>query len=494
MKNRITLAILALCFWTTGALAQTTPAYHANVLGVADGRTNLQIASPSGLNRWGQVIGTYSGVSGGSHGVLWTPNAANDGTSAGTFYSLELTHGLPPGSADTYPTGINDRGQIVGAAYTPGLGDGNQSQSWMWRPSPLNAVNGTTLNAGIGRAVTFPLVSVSSQGSSSERNPHINNNGVIAAYGINYHALLWTPTQKNGTTGDPWTYDSVWCAPPAGINDAGEITGGTCESPTENVPYLHSGVFPFIATDQIVSPLWLQPPASQGIGYSSGLNQHGDMAISAVNASASGVFAYLYKNGSATDLSGGAASNAWAVNNYDQVVGHADTDTRRATLFENGKVLDLNALNDSTNGLFLREAIAINDAGQILASGGYPTAGAAVLLTPNALWIQPVTVSKGVMKIHGTTYSQTITVTNSGTSTIPGTVSVALDGLTTGVTLLHAAGTTAYAGPVGSPYIDISAAALAPGAISPTVTLTFANPAKVQIKYTARIMASPAPR
>src|SRR6266568_3316452 len=246
--------------------AAQTPAYHANLLGISDGRTNIQVEHPVRLNRWGQVVGTFGGgQSGGTHAVLWTPNSANDGTGTGTLFSVELSQGLPPGTADSWPAGFNDRGQITGGAYTPGHGDGNQDQSWMWRPYPLNSPNGHTLNSGVGKAVTFPLVSIPGLGSSSEYNQVINNNGSIAAYGIYYHALLWIPDQKNGfVSSQGWTYEPVYCSGPSGINDAGQISGGICES-SENVPYLHNGALPLLDTDLITSPLWLQPPTPNGI-------------------------------------------------------------------------------------------------------------------------------------------------------------------------------------------------------------------------------------
>jgi hypothetical protein len=498
MTKEVILLVLALSA-VLGALPASaqTPAYHANLLGISDGRTGIQVEHPIGLNRWGQVIGTYGGgLSGGTHAVLWTPNSANDGSGAGTYDSLESSHGFPPGSVDTWPTGLNDRGQTVGGAYTPGQGDANQDQSWMWKPNPLNSLNGTKLNSGVGRAITFPLVSIPGLGTLAEDNQVINNNGSIVGYGIYYHALLWVPDQKNGIVSTPgWTYDPTYCSPPSAINDAGQVAGSTCESSTENVPYLHSGPLPLVNTDLITSPLWLQPPTPNGIGGASGLNQHGDLSVTAVDNAGTQIRAYLYKKGAATDLSTNLTSQANAINNYDQVVGHADTDTRRATLFENSSALDLNTLNDSTNGLLLKEAIAINDVGQILGSGVYPGgSGATILLTPAASWIQSVNVTKGVVQWHGTTATQTVTVTNIGPNVIPGQISIALDALTSGVTLTSATGKTMYAGPFGSPYVDISSSDLAPGGTTSLFTMTFSSPVKVQIKYKPRVLASAAPR
>jgi hypothetical protein len=134
------------------------------------------------------------------------------------------------------------------------------------------------------------------------------------------------------------------------------------------------------------------------------------------------------------------------------------------------------------------------DAGQILCSGNYPGVGATVLLTPAASWIQPVTVTAGIIQKHGSTATQTVTVTNTGTNVIPGSISIALDGLTSGITLTNATGTTKYAGPFGSQYVDVSSSDFSPGARTPTFTLTFSSPGNSTIKYKARVLATTAPR
>ncbi len=490
MKRQLVFATLTLCC-AIGASGQT-PAYHANVLGIQDGRTNIQVEIPISLNRWGQVIGTYGGgQSGGTHAVLWTPPSANDGTSVGSLFSIESSPGLPSGTADTGPYGLNDRGQVTGWAYTPGQGDGNQHQSWMWKPTILNSTKGV-LHGNSGSAVAFPLVSITGYGSAAEYNELINNKGSIAAYGINVRALLWTPFTVNGMSGT-WTYDPNHGAAPSGFNDAGQIAGSSCDNSVWNGPYLHSGVFPpLLDGDVISSPLWIPTTSQECVSAGAALNSKGHLAIAAVST-ANMIRAYLYKNGSATDISTGLSSHVQAINSFDQVAGYADTDTRRAYLFQNGTAVDLNTLNDSTGGLLLKYAIAINNVGQILASGVYPGAGASVLLTPNALVTNPVVVTKGPMQISGKTYSQTVTVQNAGTTPITGPISVALDGLTGGVTLTNKTGKTVYTGP-GSVYANVSASDLPAGATTTAFTLVFSNPSLKTINYTARVLGSAAPR
>ena len=498
MKNQTFCAVLALnvVFGVVQSPAQT-PVYHANILGVSDGRTNIQVEHPTNLNRWGQVIGTYGGgLSGGTHAVLWSPNIANDGFSAGTLFPIESSPGLPSGTAATYTSGLNDRGQVAGQAYTPGQGDGGQLQSWMWRPTLLNSSKGV-LHGSAGLAVTFPLVSIGGSGTSlSEHNQQINNKGAISAYGYSYVPLLWTLATLNGTTGT-WTFDPNHGAPPSGINDAGQIAGSSCSGTVWNGPYLHSSVFPpLLDSDVLTSPLWIPPSSQECVGSVGGVNARGDLAISAVSSTVSAVHAYLYKKGVATDLSpnvtNGHTGEAFAINNYDQVVGHVDSDTQRATLFQNGQALDLNSLNDSTGGLLLREAIGINNAGQILVIAVNGTNNT-VLLTPNALVSNPVVVTKGPIQISGTTYSQTVTVQNAGTTTIKGPISVALDVLTPGVVLSNKTGKTVYTGP-GSVYADVSSSDLTAGSTTPAFTLVFSNPQLKTINYTARVLGSAAPR
>ena len=93
-----------------------------------------------------------------------------------------------------------------------------------------------------------------------------------------------------------------------------------------------------------------------------------------------------------------------------------------------------------------------------------------------------------------TTIVQKVTLTNTSTATITGPLSLVLDGLTTGVTLAGATGTTTSAsgGAAGSPYLNI-VGDLAPGA-SVSVSVRYADPKLALIQYTARVLAGPGSR
>ena len=54
-----------------------------------------------------------------------------------------------------------------------------------------------------------------------------------------------------------------------------------------------------------------------------------------------------------------------------------------------------------------------------------------------------------------TSTTQSFTLQNASSSAIAGPVSIALDSLTAGVTLLNAAGVTSCAAPAGSPYVNV---------------------------------------
>jgi probable HAF family extracellular repeat protein len=101
--------------------------------------------------------------------------------------------------------------------------------------------------------------------------------------------------------------------------------------------------------------------------------------------------AFLYTNGTMVDLGtlGGSMSDANGINNSGQVVGQSFTSnfSYHAFLYTDGIMFDLNTLLTSQDEFMLGGAIAINDAGQIIAYGSdFTTANyGAFLLTPVAV-------------------------------------------------------------------------------------------------------------
>jgi hypothetical protein len=86
----------------------------------------------------------------------------------------------------------------------------------------------------------------------------------------------------------------------------------------------------------------------------------------------------------------------------------------------------------------------------------------------------------GFARNHATgLWVSTVTVKNTGGSSIAGPLEVVLTSLTAGVTMTNNTGTFG-----GSPYITVSTGSLAPGA-SASVSIQFANPSNGFIGYTA---------
>ncbi len=95
---------------------------------------------------------------------------------------------------------------------------------------------------------------------------------------------------------------------------------------------------------------------------------------------------------------------------------------------------------------------------------------------------QTKSVSSGLVLNRSTQlFNGTITVTNTGSTTLTGPFKVVLTGLTSGVTLANANGSYQ-----GAPYLNVNTASLAPGKTM-TVSVSFSNPNKVGVSYSTRV-------
>src|ERR1700751_3094482 len=129
-----------------------------------------------------------------------------------------------------------------------------------------------------------------------------------------------------------------------------------------------------------------------------GLSEDGHVAGASLTMNDETIHAVLWRNLKIKDLgtvAGDACSFAWGLNSKDQVVGISlpepcDFSVARAFLWENGSMVDLNALIPPNSGLQLVYAEAINDAGEIVGIGVPPgispvdveTLGHAFILLP----------------------------------------------------------------------------------------------------------------
>jgi predicted extracellular nuclease len=96
-----------------------------------------------------------------------------------------------------------------------------------------------------------------------------------------------------------------------------------------------------------------------------------------------------------------------------------------------------------------------------------------------------VSVAKSGLALNRSTgkYTGTVSFTNTSGAVINGPLQFRLDGLTAGVTLDNATGTQG-----GAPYVTLASGSIAPGA-TVTVAVTFTNPSKALIAYTAKLIS-----
>ncbi|HEV2456530.1 MAG TPA: hypothetical protein VGY98_19870, partial [Verrucomicrobiae bacterium] len=93
---------------------------------------------------------------------------------------------------------------------------------------------------------------------------------------------------------------------------------------------------------------------------------------------------------------------------------------------------------------------------------------------------------------------QVVHITNNGDKPVIGPIFLALDNLTSGVTLANAEGNTQVLVPLGSPYVTVRAGGFGEDGLRPhqstTVELQFVDPSAAAIGYTARVLnVTPAP-
>jgi hypothetical protein len=291
-----------------------------------------------------------------------------------------------------------------------------------------------------------------------------------------------------GAAAHPMTYDAL---PFKGMNDADQVL--------ENIVNSYCGP-PYVnpAPTTTYDPAVIQPGRS---------------------------FSFLPASG--FTFGGGSGARAEAINNLGTVQGFADN---------GGLIWDSNGVHVLVPGL----ATLLNNVGQALYAPGNSLslwqngvstpiqlppglipAGAAspgtlndagqftvrdttfqstfYLMTPSGACGQDVTsqvqVTRGGFRYNHTSarFSQAVTLTNTGVSSITGPISLALDNLPAKATLFGIAGATLCAAPQGSPYVNLAVATLDPGA-PVTTTIEFIDTEHTGFTYNARVLGGPGGR
>lgn len=364
-------------------------------------KTSLQLSNMRGLSlKRARIVaslsaGLLSAVAG--YGMVATAHAAS------YPYTVSIIP-LESGNAISLP------GVIVGDNTNAG---GN--------PEAFSYFNGTSTDLGV---LSVPGVTPSTESSNANA---VNITGLIVGDstvpGLYTHAVIF----HNGAVKDLGTINGGQNSSAAAVNDLGYVAGNSNVSSTDNVT-THA----FVTTSRGALKD-LGTLAGTGSSEAFGINDFGVIVGQSTTANGD-VHGFTYENGKFVDIGtlGGSTSAAVAVDQIGIVAGYAsvtgDTNTHAITyyrgkitdlgvldqgdsfalaindllqvvgvsglnstdgvihafLYSAGKLLDLNNLIDPSLGITLTSASAINDRGQIVASGtdnlGNP---ATFLLTPS---------------------------------------------------------------------------------------------------------------
>jgi probable HAF family extracellular repeat protein len=321
-------------------------------------------AVPVDMNNFGQIVGNYTAGDGTSHAFLY---------SFGLFRDLTTTFHTP---GDV--VGINNREQITGSYIAS---DGQPH---------------TFLQSLITKQIT----------EVGPGTPYgMNDQGDIVGWGYQHQGFVYSNGQQSfigpAATRPPSLYYGE-C-----INDRGQIAVGV-DSEISQVYLYSGGTFTSIGS-ALLSNWYFTPPRQANNTVAFAINEHGEIAgISGVDWGTDGGF--VYSGGSIRSLVWCVPGNCeHCLNNSGEVVGTnlgafygpdrgsaPNNPPPVAFLYKGGQTFDLNKAIPSNTGIVLTGALAINDAGIILANG-YSTSGSVMGSAANYLLV-PVPFTFGLMR------------------------------------------------------------------------------------------------
>jgi probable HAF family extracellular repeat protein len=258
---------------------------------------------------------------------------------------------------------INDRDEVTG-----------------WLDTGIRDPSGENFCGVAEQAICLPFVwrhgTITELPIPSGRNAvanAINNRGEIVGMGehgapdhicpapqlLHFAAILWS---AKGVAKELPAFPGDLDASAAGINDEGDVAGasGSCTLQPVRAVIWHNGVM------RVLPNL-----GGTGFNIAFALNNKGDAVGQSDLPGDLTHHAALWRDGTVADLGtlyGLPVSLANAVNNRDDVVGFSqdlDNTVFVAELWENGRTWDLNTLIPQNSGLYLLEALGINNKGQI---------------------------------------------------------------------------------------------------------------------------------
>ena len=318
------------------------------------------------INASGEIAG-YS---------LWTSPTGSSDSHAFLYDSSGMhdlgTLGFRSWSSMAY--GINDVGQIVGNAITPG---DVTTHAFLYDSTGMHDL-GTLVDSASNTAGIYSYArGISASGKI------VGFSSFSGGTASQYHAYLFDGTGMHDiqTLGGSRSYASR-------INSNGQVVGYS--DITGDTTY-HAFVYDKVGGIRDLQTLGGTSSIARSINVLGQIVGNSSLTMNVAD------HAFIYDNGHMRDLGtlGGTFSNAVSINNSGQIVGYSSLtgeSVQHAALFDSAGIHDLNALLvGNTGGWTLVEANAINENGQIIANGNNTRANHAFLLTPIASF--PITVT-----------------------------------------------------------------------------------------------------
>ncbi|HLV79760.1 MAG TPA: hypothetical protein VKT32_05735 [Chthonomonadaceae bacterium] len=340
------------------ALAVARPAaaqYIVTDLGTLDG-IPTDSSCAYGINASGQVVGWATASGGNPHAFQWTPRQANSAT--GTLVDLGTL-----GGTQSVAYGINFYGRVVGQSATGAVdGSGN----------PILHAFLTESNSVIDPNAD----DLYTLGGNDSIALGINDNVLIVGAAQDANGITWSTLWDAGNTQNLGALSSLNTPindQANGINNSGVIVGQSITDSGVNHAFLYTNILSDLT------------PTLSGASAATAINASGQVAGVYTNPAIEEPDAFLWTNGSMTEIGTlGISSMAHALNSYGLVVGESATSGNgtHAFLYANAGIMDLNTLLPANSGWTLVSAYGINDVGQIVGVGNGPNGSHGFLLTP----------------------------------------------------------------------------------------------------------------
>jgi len=334
------LVFAAMTAWTVGAHA--APTYTITDLGSLGSplSNSFTVTYPTGINNAGQVVGYSQTATFFQEAFLYSNGQM---TNLGTL-------GGPQGSA----AAINNLGHVVGQSDVPFA----TSEAFLYSDGHMNGL-------GFLGSVHDSYANGVNDSDQVVGWSMTNLNGIAHAFLYSSGHMTDLGTFLNGE-GDSFAN---------GINDSGEVVGQSVATGATRAFLYKNGQMFDLGT--------LGGRDSDALA----INNLGQIVGDAVPPN-NRDHAFLYSSSVMKDLGtlGGLDSSATAINILGQVVGEsslADNLTDDGFVYTGGQMLDLNSLIPLNSGWILGPATGINDNGQIVGLGTNPSGNVAgYLLTP----------------------------------------------------------------------------------------------------------------